>query len=131
MPAVAVCAQAGDATPDRLELRLAATPEAEEHRRRVVATRDLPPERRAIDGAEDAIGHARPALDLTNPLDVDADVAEPRDGDEEQLLAVCDAEPKSAGLRRARQRRLAVQPELNRHGGGWQAEEAAEHLPES
>jgi len=130
VPAVAVRAQAGDATPDRLELRLAATPEAEEHRRWVVATRDLPPECRAVDGAEDAIGHARPALDLPDPLDVDAYVAEPRDGDEEQLLAMCHAEPES-GLRGTRQRRLAVQTQMNRHGGGWQAEEAPQHLPQS
>src|SRR3954469_24365855 len=104
MPAVAVCAQAGDATPDRLELRLAPTPEAEEDRRWVVATRDLAPEGRAVDGAEDAIGHARPALYRPNPRDVDADVAEPRDGDEEQLLAMCHAEPEP-GLRCTRQRR--------------------------
>ena len=95
MPSVAARGHAGDPAADRLELRLAATPEAEEHGRRVLAARDLAPDRRAVRRAEDAIRDARPSLDRTDSLDVDTDFAGVAQRDQQQLLAMSDAESQA------------------------------------
>src|SRR5690349_1503095 len=108
MPAIAVRTEARDAAPDRLELRLATAPEPEEHLRRVVAAGDLVAECRAVRGTEHAIGHSRPALDLPDPLHVDAYFAESCDRHEQQLIAVRDAEAEASCPRRTCELRLAV-----------------------
>src|SRR6478735_2222798 len=128
MPAVAVRAEPRDAAPDRLELRLATAPEPEEDLRRVVAVRDLVSECRAVRGTEHAIGHTRPALDLPDPLDVHAHVAKARHRHEEQVIAVSDAEAEASGSCCARELRLPMQTENDRHRRRRSPEQAAEHL---
>jgi len=131
MPPVATGAQARDPAADRLELGLAAAPEAEEHRRGLVTTGDLASDLRAIVRTEDAVGHPRPPLDRPHSLDVDAHLAKPGDRDQEQLVAVRHAETHTRGLCRACQRGLAVQAEPDRHRCRRNGEDGAEHLAES
>jgi len=128
MPSVPVRAESGDATPDRLELGFAATPEAQEHRGGLVAVRDLATDLRPLRRAEDAIGHTRPPFDRAHRLRVDPDFAHPAQCDEHQVVAVRDAEPDPRRLQSARERRLSVQADLDRHRTGRDREQRREHL---
>ena len=60
-----------------------------------------------------------------------SDLAEPAQRDEQQVLAVRDAEPESRPLQSSRERGLAVHPDLDRHLGGGMASSAAEHLAQT
>jgi len=121
-------AEPRDAATDRLELRFAAAPEAEEDLRWVFAIRDLSSERGTVRRTEHAIRDACPPLDLADPLDVHAHVPESRDRHEEQVIAMRHAEAQAARLRRACERRLTVQAELDRYRGGRHRQQDTEHL---
>jgi hypothetical protein len=131
MPSVAVCAQAGDAGPDRLELGLAPAPEAQQHRGRIVATRDLLSDRGALRGVEDTVRDARPPFDRTHGLDVDPDLAEPAERHEHQVVAVRDAEPDPRAVKAPCERGLAMDADLDGDRTRRDREQVGEHLAQA
>jgi len=99
--------QAVDAEAERLELGLHPAPMAEEHAIRILAALYFAQQLRALRRGERPVGDALPAIDGTRALHVHADLTESAEGDQQQVVAVRDAEPEWRTGRSTPQHRLA------------------------